>query len=85
MTPEEKIMSWVLKNILVPKKSVREHMSGLPDLQRRIIELRFGFDSGESLTNEATATALGVPRHVVLREQRRGLVELRKRILGLDA
>ncbi|MGH8896340.1 MAG: sigma-70 family RNA polymerase sigma factor [Egibacteraceae bacterium] len=58
-------------------EAVRTALRELPDLQRRVIELRFGFDDGPTLALTEIAVRLEVPLQVVQQAQRQALAALR--------
>lgn len=57
---------------------VREELAKLPDLQRQVLELRFGFDGAPARSLAEVADALELPQHVVQSAQRQALTRLRE-------
>jgi RNA polymerase primary sigma factor len=57
------------------RRAVRTALEGLPELERRILELRFGFD-GEQQSLEAIERELGISRERIRRLERRALSQL---------
>ncbi len=64
------------------RQSVRAALETLPDLERRILELRFGFD-GEQASLEAIERELGVSRERVRRLERQALAQLGAELEGV--
>jgi RNA polymerase primary sigma factor len=64
------------------RQSVRTALRTLPDRQRRVLELRFGFD-GEQQPLEAIGRELGITRERVRQLEREGLVRLASELQGL--
>lgn len=62
---------------------LKEALSELPELQRRVLELRYGFDGEPVRGGTEVAEILDVPKKAVQAAQRGGLVAL-KRIYGRD-
>jgi RNA polymerase primary sigma factor len=63
-------------------QAVREALAGLPELERRVLELRFGF-AGEQRSIEAIENELGVSRERVRRLEREGLERLGTELEGI--
>ena len=57
------------------RRAVRTALEGLPDLERRILELRFGF-AGEQQSLEAIERELGISRERIRRLERQALSQL---------
>jgi RNA polymerase primary sigma factor len=57
------------------RQAVRKAVSSLPERERRILELRFGFD-GESLALEAIGKELGISRERIRQLERNALAKL---------
>ena len=64
------------------RQAVREALASLPDLERRILELRFGF-AGEQRSLEAIERELGISRERVRRLEQSGLGRLGIELEGL--
>jgi RNA polymerase primary sigma factor len=64
------------------RQAVRTALASLPELERRVLELRFGFD-GEQRSLEAIEKALGVSRERVRKLEQRGLALLGTKLQGL--
>jgi RNA polymerase primary sigma factor len=63
-------------------EAVRRALSSLPELERRVLELRFGFD-GEQQTFEAIERELGVSRERVHKLERAAFARLQAELEGL--
>jgi RNA polymerase primary sigma factor len=63
-------------------QAVRAALEKLPELERRVLELRFGFD-GEQQTVEAIARALGVSRERVRRVEQQAFARLSAELRGV--
>jgi RNA polymerase primary sigma factor len=63
-------------------QAVREALAKLPELERRVLELRFGFD-GEQQTLEAIERALGVSRERVRSLEQRAFAQLSRELSGV--
>jgi RNA polymerase primary sigma factor len=63
-------------------EAVRAALAKLPELERRVLELRFGFD-GEQQTLEAIERALGVSRERVRTLEQRAFAKLSKELDGV--
>ena len=63
-------------------RAVREALAGLPELERRVLELRFGF-AGERRSLEAIENELGMSRARVQGLERQGLARLGTELEGL--
>jgi RNA polymerase primary sigma factor len=63
-------------------QAVREALAKLPELERRVLELRFGFD-GEQQTLEAIERALGVSRERVRSLEQRAFAMLSRELSGV--
>jgi RNA polymerase primary sigma factor len=61
------------------RQSVRTALRTLPEQERRVLELRFGFD-GEQQTIDAIASEVGVSRERVRQLERQGLAELETKL-----
>jgi RNA polymerase primary sigma factor len=68
--PAEEVM------ISLSRSALRRAVEGLPDTERRVIELRFGLDHDEPATQRATAAELGVSASEVERVERQALGRL---------
>ena len=64
------------------RQAVRTALGTLPELERRILELRFGFD-GEQQTLEAIERELGVSHERVRRLERQALAQLGAELEGV--
>ena len=64
------------------REAVREALSKLPELERRVLELRFGFD-GEQHSLEAIEKELGVSRERVRKLERKAYARLGVELRGL--
>jgi RNA polymerase primary sigma factor len=64
------------------RQAVRRALDKLPERERRILELRFGFD-GESETLEAIGKALGLNRERVRQLEREALTKLSRELDGV--
>jgi RNA polymerase primary sigma factor len=64
------------------RQAVRTALASLPELERRVLELRFGFD-GEQRSLEAIEKELGVSRERVRKLEQRGLALLGTKLQGL--
>jgi RNA polymerase primary sigma factor len=63
-------------------EAVRAALAKLPELERRVLELRFGFD-GEQQTLEAIEQALGVSRERVRTLEQRAFAQLSRELSGV--
>jgi RNA polymerase primary sigma factor len=61
------------------RRAVREAVQTLPELERRILELRFGF-AGEQQSLEAIETELGISRERVRKLEQRAFAQLGARL-----
>ena len=64
------------------REAVRAALGMLPDRERRILELRFGFD-GEQQPLESIGRELGLTRERVRQLERQGLSRLAHELEGL--
>jgi RNA polymerase primary sigma factor len=64
------------------RESVRTALETLPERERRVLELRFGFE-GEQQTLDAIAAAVGVSRERARQLERQGLAELETKLRSL--
>ena len=64
-------------------QAVREALSELPERERRILELRFGFDA-EPHSLESIARVVGMTRERVRQLETKGLTALAQRLGGLE-
>jgi RNA polymerase primary sigma factor len=64
------------------RQAVRKAVSSLPERERRILELRFGFD-GESLALEAIGKELGISRERIRQLERSALAKLAVELDGV--
>jgi RNA polymerase primary sigma factor len=64
------------------RQAVRAALEGLPEVERRILELRFGFD-GEQQSLEAIERELGISRERVRRLEREALAQLAAQLSGV--
>jgi len=64
------------------RQSVRSALETLPERERRILELRFGF-GGEQLSLDAIAREVGVSRERVRQIEERALAELATKLEGV--
>ncbi|MCL1820741.1 MAG: RNA polymerase sporulation sigma factor SigK [Oscillospiraceae bacterium] len=67
-----------LLEIVETKKQLRRLLTKLPARERRIIEMRYGFDGGQPLPQREVATLLGISRSYVSRIEKKALEELRE-------
>jgi RNA polymerase primary sigma factor len=58
------------------RQAVQRALAKLPERERRIVELRFGFDTGEPETLEAIAKELGITRERVRQLEQETLARL---------
>jgi RNA polymerase primary sigma factor len=65
------------------RDQVRTVLASLPERERRIVELRFGFDNGETWTLEAIARELGLTRERVRQLETHALDKLQRGLAGL--
>ena len=65
------------------RRSVRRAVARLPERERRILELRFGFD-GEPESLEAIGAKLGLTRERIRQLERDALAKLSEELAGLD-
>ena len=65
------------------RRSVRRAVVRLPERERRILELRFGFD-GEPESLEAIGAKLGLTRERIRQLERDALAKLSEELAGLD-
>jgi RNA polymerase primary sigma factor len=63
----------------VRRQEVREALKGLPERERRIVELRFGFD-GQQMALEAIGRELGITRERVRQLEGEALAKLASRL-----
>ncbi len=66
------------------RESVRRALSRLPERERRILQLRFGFE-GESSSLEAIGKELGITRERVRQLEQEGMARLARELDGLLA
>jgi RNA polymerase primary sigma factor len=66
----------------VRRRSVRAALHELPERERRLLELRFGFE-GEQQSLDAIARELGVSRERIRQLERHALAELAPRLAGV--
>jgi RNA polymerase primary sigma factor len=64
------------------RRAVREALTTLPELERRVLELRFGF-AGEQQSLEAIEKELGISRERVRKLERQAFVRLSDELEGL--
>jgi RNA polymerase primary sigma factor len=64
------------------RQAVRDALTNLPERQRRILELRFGFE-GETESLEAIGKELGITRERVRQLEREGLARLADQLDGV--
>jgi RNA polymerase primary sigma factor len=64
------------------RQAVRNALRTLPELERRVLELRFGF-AGEQQPLEAIARELGIARERVRQLEREGLAQLAAELEGI--
>jgi RNA polymerase primary sigma factor len=62
------------------RERVRSALSGLPERERRVLELRFGFDGRESLTLEEIGRELELTRERVRQLEKSALVRLQHQL-----
>ena len=67
------------------RSAVRRAVAKLPERERRILELRFGFDDREPISLEAIGTELGITRERVRQLERESLARLERELAGLQA
>jgi RNA polymerase primary sigma factor len=65
------------------RMAVRRALATLPERQRRILELRFGFD-GEAASLETIGKELGITRERVRQLERKGMERLARELGGID-
>jgi len=65
------------------RQSVQNALADLPDRQRRIVELRYGFGGGETASLEAIGAELGLTRERVRQLEREALDRLHRRLDGV--
>ncbi len=64
------------------RRLVREAVSGLGERERRIIELRYGFDGGRELTQKEVADRLGISQSYISRLEKKIMGDLRLKLEG---
>jgi RNA polymerase primary sigma factor len=67
------------------RSAVRRAVGKLPERERRILELRFGFDDREPISLEAIGAELGITRERVRQLERESLARLERELAGLQA
>ena len=67
------------------RSAVRRALAKLPERERRILELRFGFDDREPASLEAIGEELGLTRERVRQLERDSLARLERELEGLRA
>ena len=65
------------------RQTVQRALADLPERQRRIVELRYGFGGGESASLEAIGAELGLTRERVRQLEREALDRLHRRLDGV--
>ena len=65
--------------------AVRRALAKLPERERGILELRFGFDEREPISLEAIGNELGITRERVRQLERESLARLERELAGLQA
>jgi RNA polymerase primary sigma factor len=68
---------------ILRSRRVADALARLGDTERRVLELRFGFD-GEPRTLEAIGKALGISRERIRQLETRALAQLRSELADLD-
>jgi RNA polymerase sporulation-specific sigma factor len=68
--------------VALEHQELRRHLAKLPDKERRVVELRFGFGDGVVRSLQEVATATGDPLHVVSQQQRSAIRRLRKEMVS---
>jgi RNA polymerase primary sigma factor len=68
--------------VTLRRRAVREALEALPELERRVLELRFGFD-GEQRSLEAIERELGISRERVRKLEQRAFDKLGAELKGL--
>jgi RNA polymerase primary sigma factor len=66
------------------RDSVRQALAALPEQERRVLELRFGFE-GEQQTIDAIAREIGTSRERVRQLERQALAQLERELEGVVA
>jgi DNA-directed RNA polymerase sigma subunit (sigma70/sigma32) len=74
---ESSAESVVLDRLGIGRTTIRDLLRRLDDLERRVLEQRFGFADGQTHSYVETAQALGLGATRVLRIERRALHRLR--------
>jgi RNA polymerase primary sigma factor len=69
-------------DVALEHQELRRHLAKLPDKERRVVELRFGFGDGVVRSLQEVATATGDPLHVVSQQQRSAIRRLRKEMVS---
>ena len=64
------------------RRMVRAAVAGLSPRERELIELRYGFRSGEEMTQKEVADLLGISQSYISRLEKRILQNLRQAIAG---
>ena len=67
------------------KELLRSTFSKLGKRERQIVELRFGFDGKEEMTQKEIADMMGISQSYISRLEKKIISELRKEILKLGS
>lgn len=64
------------------RRTLRAAVQGLPPRERTIIQMRFGFDGYEEMTQKDVADLLGISQSYISRLEKRIIAQLRREIAG---
>ena len=64
------------------RRTLRAAVQGLPARERTIIQMRFGFDGYEEMTQKDVADLLGISQSYISRLEKRIIAQLRREIAG---
>ncbi len=79
-TEEENIMEEIEKR--EERESIRRAMLSLPERERRIIELRYGFADGKEYTQNEVAEMMGISQSYISRLEKRIIEKLRREMVN---